>query len=79
MCHGVASTTLYLVVAVRNMQKPSWCLAVMTRYFCPAASAVAAIRSASNFTGSNWSANLSYVATGTLALVMYHSPWAGTA
>ena len=48
---GVQSTMLYGVTREPNIEKPSWCRAVMVMYFMPAALAVATHVRASNFTG----------------------------
>jgi hypothetical protein len=58
-----------------NRQKPSWCLLVITRYFIPAAAAVFAHSSASNFTGSKRGWSFSYSSTGIFALSRIHSAW----
>jgi len=47
-----------------NMAKPSWCLAVMTMYFIPAALARATISRALKLVGLNWRARALYSATG---------------
>ena len=59
---------------VANMAKPSWCLAVMTRYFMPASRASFTQASASNCTGLNWGATAAYSAMGILAWSMICSP-----
>ena len=56
------------------MQKPSWCLDVMTTYFIPAALATRAHSLASNFVGLNCLASCSYSAIGILWWSMIHSP-----
>ena len=60
-----------------NMAKPSWCLAVMTKYFMPASAASSAHASASKPDGSNPLASPSYSETGMRALNMIHSPIPG--
>jgi len=47
------TTMLYEVKADLYMQKPSWCLAVKTRYFWPLARASATQAAASNLRGLN--------------------------
>ena len=62
--NGVASTMSYSVTFESYMQKPSWCLAVIVRYFWPARFASETQASASNFVGLNCLASCSYSAIG---------------
>ena len=51
--NGVASTMLNALAFESNIAKPSWCLAVITMYFMPAALASDTQACASNRVGSN--------------------------
>src|SRR5438128_2679323 len=75
--NGVASWMFQGVTFVGHMQKPSWCLLVMTMYRIPAERATPAHASASNFVGLNWPANFSYSGIGIFMLCMIHSPICG--
>jgi hypothetical protein len=71
--NGVRSWRFQSFTFVGHIAKPSWCLVVMTKYFCPAVFAALMTASASKSDGLNVVAFASYSTHGMAQLRLIHS------